>query len=480
MALIKDFSKIAGSAFVNFFIGLLTTPLITRLVEPEQYGNWSLFCIYSNVLSTILLLGSDYIIVRYYYTYEDRTYKSKLTRWCFLISSIAVILAGVPTVVILTHIRPNWSWFILCLLVFNVWMNILNRLVNLLLRFENKINVLSIMTILHKVLFVAFAVVSLLRIVGPKYELLSIATVFSTSITILGCVYFIRHLLRKTESVISYTLPKREMLSYGFPLMLSGCAYIFFQATDKLVIGHFCSDSDLGIYSSAASFLSLFAILQSSFTTVWWPSAMKNYERNPENKTLYIKANDMICFVMVMIGLTFIISKDLIIMLLGERFREAVVVLPFIIFQPILYTLSETTVVGLNFQKKSKVQLLITILSLIFNIVINIVLTKKYGIIGTSIAVGLSYIFFLIFRSVLSYCYFRVEYHFAKMYISVFMLFVFALIHTIFPGEIYSYLIVIPSYFCLCIMYRNVIKFVFEKFETGFNSIRNKINNSKI
>lgn len=476
MALIKDFSKIAGSSFINFLIGLLTTPLITRIVEPEQYGNWSLFCIYSSVLASILLLGTDYIIVRYYYKHEVRTYKTKLTRWCFTTSSIAVIIAGVPIVLVLAHIRPNWSWFILCLLVFNVWVNIINRLVNLLLRFENKINVLSIATILHKVLFVTIAVATLFCVTDQKYELLSIATVFSTSITILGCIYFIRYLFKNEGSAISYILPKRKMLTYGLPLMLSGCTYLLFQATDKLVIGHFCSEADLGIYSSAASFLSLFAILQSSFTTVWWPSAMKNYERNPENKVLYIKANDIICFIMIIIGLTFIISKDLIILLLGEQFRGAVVILPFIIFQPILYTLSETTVVGLNFQKKSKVQLLITISSLIFNIIINIILTKEFGIIGTSIAVGLSYIFFLTLRSILSYRYYKVEYHFTKMYISVFILFFFALIHTTHPGEMYSYLMVIPFYIIIGIMYRNVIQFVLEKFRTGYYSIKNKIN----
>lgn len=476
MALFKDFSKIAGSSFVNFFIGLLTTPLITRMVEPEQYGNWSLFCIYSNVLTAILLLGMDYIIVRYYYKHEDRAYKNKLTRWCFSVSLVAVIVSGIPIVVVIAYIRPNWSWFILCLLVFNVWVNIVNRLVNLLLRFENKINVLSITTIFQKVLFVTIAVAALYCIADRKYELLSIATVFSTSFTILGCLYFIRYIFKNSkETIDSNALPKREMLTYGLPLMLSGCAYIMFQATDKLVIGHFCSEEDLGFYSSAASFLSLFAILQNSFTTVWWPSAMKNYERNPENKLLYIKANDMICFIMVMIGLTFIISKDFIILLLGERFRSAIVVLPFIIFQPILYTLSETTVVGLNFQKKSKSQLLITISSLIFNIVVNILLTKHFGIIGTSIAVGLSYIFFLTFRSILSYRCYKVQYHFSKMYISIFLLFAFALIHTIFPIEIFSYLIVIPLYISICIMYRDIIKFIFEKFQIGYYRIKNKI-----
>lgn len=463
MALIKDFSKIAGSSFINLLIGLITTPLITRMVEPEQYGNWSLFSIYSNVLATILLLGTDYIIVRYYYKNEEFSYKKQLTRWCLFVTFIAIIIACAPIIIVVRYIRPNWEWFILCLLILNIWETILNRLVNLLLRFENKINVLSITTILHKVFFVSIAVTTLFFIRERAFEVLSIATVLSTCIIIIGCVYFIRYMFFKADKDLVYRLSPKEMFSYGLPLMISGCAYMLFQATDKLVIGRYCSESDLGIYSSAASFLSLFVILQGSFTTVWWPTVMRNYERNPENKSLYIKANDILCFVMVMVGLTFILSKDWIILLLGERFRSAVVILPFIIFQPILYTLSETTVVGLNFQKKSKSQLWITISSLFFNVIINILLTKAYGIIGTSIAVGLSYVFFLTLRSILSYHYYKVQYHFFKMYISVIILFLFALIHTLYPGEFASYLLVFVFYFIICALYTNVIKFGIEK-----------------
>lgn len=463
MALVKDFSKIAGSSLVNLLIGLLTTPLITRMVDPEQYGNWSLFSIYSNVLATILLLGTDFVVVRYYYKFDDLEYKKRLLRWCILISSLAILLSVVPIVTVLAFIRPSWSSFIFFLLIVNIWVNVANRLVNLILRFENKINVLSIATICQKVVFVAVAVVMFFFVKGDKFISLSFATVFSIIVVILGSVYFIRNMFSFNNTPDKYLLPHKEMLSYGLPLMISGCAYILFQATDKLVIGRYCSEADLGIYSSAASFLSLFAILQSSFTTVWWPSAMKNFEKNPDDKSLYIKANDIICFVMVMVGFTFILFKDFVIILLGENFRSAVVILPFIIFQPILYTLSETTVVGLNFKKKSKAQLCITISSLLFNIAINILLTKKFGIIGTSVAVGLSYIFFLTMRSLLSYHYYKVDYHFSKMYTSIFMLFGFALIHTLFPGELASYLIVIILYLCVCIMYKGVIGYGFNK-----------------
>lgn len=459
MALVKDFSKIAGSSFVNLLIGLLTTPLITRMVEPEQYGNWSLFSIYSNVLATILLFGTDYIIVRYYYKNDEISYKKQLTRWCLFVTLTAILIACVPIILVIRHIRPNWEWFVLCLLIINIWGTVLNRLLNLLLRFENKINVLSITTIFHKIFFVLIAVIALYFIRERGFELLSVATVLSTCLIIIGCAYFIRYMFIKSDNVLTYKFPQKEMFSYGLPLMVSGCAYMLFQATDKLVIGRYCSETDLGIYSSAASFLSLFVILQGAFTTVWWPTVMKNFERNPENKSLYIKANDIICFVMVMVGVTFILFKDYIILLLGEHFRGAIVILPFIIFQPILYTLSETTVVGLNFQKRSKAQLWITISSLIFNVGINILLTERYGIIGTSVAVGLSYVFFLTLRSILSYHYYKVQYHFSKMYVSITILFAFALIHTLYPEKLISYLLAIVFYMIICAMYTDVVRY---------------------
>lgn len=463
MSLIKDYSKISGSSFLNFLIGLFSTPLITRMVSPEQYGNWSLFCVYSNVLATILLLGSDHIIVRYYYKYEDRAYKSRLVRWSFKIAILSVIITCLPIVISFDYIRPTWSWLILGLLVINILMNVFNRLASLLLRFENKINILAITTILQKIIFIGIAISSLLCITNYRFEILALATLLSTGITVILSLCKVRYSFTKVSNINEYHLPKKEMFAYGIPLMLSGCAYILFQTTDKLIIGNYCSETDLGIYSSVASFLSLFAILQGAFTTVWWPLVMKNYEQSPNNKSLYVKANDIICFVLVMIGLTFILFKDLIILLLGDSYRSAVVILPFIVFQPILYTISETTVVGLNFQKKSKAQLFITLCSLLFNIIVSILLTKAMGIIGTAMAVCLSYIFFMTLRTVLSYHYYKVHYHFLRMYVSILVLFSFSLIHTFLPDSLFSYLLVFVCYFIMCVMYRDVIKLAINK-----------------
>ena len=462
--IVKDFSKIAGSSFINLLLGLLTTPLITRLVSPEQYGNWSLFCIYSSVFASICLFGSDYVIVRYYYENKDKRYRSQLVRWCCFVSLMIILVSSIPIYLILYHIRPSWNWIILCLLIINTTLNVLNRLINLLLRFENKINVLSLTTILHKITFVLIALFSLYYIKDYHFELLSISSTLSTFITIILCFYFITYLFRRNDST-QQPLPKRDMFFYGFPLMISGCTFLLFQTTDKLVVNFLCSESALGIYSSAASFLALFAIMQNSFTTIWWPLVMKNYEERPNNKSLYIQTNDILCFMTTIFGVLFILLKDMIILLLGHDYRSAVSILPFIIFQPILYTLSETTVIGLNFKKKSKALLYITISSLIFNVIVNVILTKSYGIKGTSIAVGLSYIFFLILRTIVSYHYYKIKFHFSKMFICVCVLFTFALIHSFYPDSVISYWISLIIFLIVLIMYKGVSVLIYKYFK---------------
>lgn len=455
MALVKDFSKIAGGSFINLLIGLLTTPVITRMVSPEYYGNWSLFVIYSNVLAYIMLLGTDQVITRYYYKYDEISYRVQLVKWCCLLPLCLILITSVPQVLILHYIRPSWNWLILCLFVLNTLANVFNRLLNILLRFENKINVLSLSIIFHKIIFVVVVVTSLYCIEGYQFKLLSFSSVISTSITTLMCLYFIGYLFYHKAEVVC-VLPKREMMSYGIPLMISGCSYLLFQTTDKLVVSHFLTELDLGIYSSAGSLLSLFAIFQSSFTTVWWPTVMKNYNQTPENHSIYIRANDVACFIMLFFGFTFILFKDVIVLLLGQDYRDVVLILPFIIFQPIMYTLSETTVIGLNFKKKSNVQLCVTFAALVFNVVVNIFFTKSHGIIGTSIAVGLSYIFFFALRTLASYNYYKIRFHFLKMFVCVFILFLFALVHSINSNSTVLCLVSFLSYLLVFIMYRNV------------------------
>ena len=45
--------------------------------------------------------------------------------------------------------------------------------------------------------------------------------------------------------------------------------------------------------------------------------------------------------------------KDLLVLLLGEDYRGASVMIPFLCLSPIMLTISDTTVIGITFSKKA-------------------------------------------------------------------------------------------------------------------------------
>ena len=86
---------IGGSSLINMAIGLLTTPVITRLVVPESFGQLSIFTMYTNLAVMILCLGMDQTLVRFYYESEDIKYKRELLRECVMLPLLMTLIGSI-------------------------------------------------------------------------------------------------------------------------------------------------------------------------------------------------------------------------------------------------------------------------------------------------------------------------------------------------------------------------------------------------
>lgn len=72
---------------------------------------------------------------------------------------------------------------------------------------------------------------------------------------------------------------------------------------------------------------------------------------------------------MVVLALGVVLFRDLLVLLLGDSFHDAIYIIPMLLFIPISYTISETTQVGINLMKKPRYHVMIAFLSAIVNIV---------------------------------------------------------------------------------------------------------------
>ena len=430
---LKHFAIIGGGTLINLLLGLFTTPMITRIVDPVEYGQHSVFLLYANLAVLVLVLGMDQGLGRYYYLKNELEYKRALlfrcVRYPFFTTIVIAILVLISSFTGL--IKYEFSPVVMVLLCVYTLLEVLLKFGLNINRLEYKSKMYSTLNIVTKIAYVGLALPLLFLFKGNDLIMLCIASAGSAFVVVTVSILFQKEMWNiRVNNDTACTIDRIELMKYAFPLTITmGITYLF-QALDRLSIKYFCTYADVGIYTSAISLVNIFAIIQTTFNTVWVPMAMEHYIKEPDNKVIYQKANQMITVIMFFCGASLILCKDVFALLLGEKYREAAYILPFLIFHPIMYTISETTVIGISFMKKSKMTILIAVASCLANFIGNTILVPRIGMQGAAISTGLSYVLFFVLRTVISNHYYYVDYKLKKIAIIIMIISAYALYNT--------------------------------------------------
>lgn len=463
-SIIKHFITIGIGTFINLILGVFTTPLITRIVDPIEYGKLSIFTMYSGIALLILCLGMDQALVRYYYVKKDDNYKSNLLFRCIKLPVIISLVVSV-IIVFLSYmklIKLEFNTFYIILLCLYTIIQILYRFSMALVRLEYNSKLYSTINILIKLFYILIALPLLLLIKKSYFLILVISTIMSCFICLLISVFSQVKLwnfmsMEKDNNIISL----KKLIKYAYPFIISMSITTLFQAIDKISLNYFYTYYEVGIYSSTMSLIHVFAIIQTTFNSMWMPMAVKHYTDSPEDTSFYIKGNNIITVIMFFFGLSLVLIKDVFAILLGSRYREAAFILPFLIFNPIMYTISETTVCGLVFKEKSKMQVLVALGACITNIIGNVILVPKLGCKGAAISTGISYIVFFMLRTLLSNRYYKINFETQKIYFITFCSCLFAFYNTFHTFDLISLIGYLVCITFIIILYRKTIDTIF-------------------
>lgn len=414
---IKQLLNVSIGTLITLVIGFFTTPVITRLVTTETYGVYSLFSMTSSIFLMFACLGLDQGYIRYYYLMETETKRNSLLKFCVLIPLLFVLLFGWVGVVVLRYQTGQHNNTISVLFFINVIALVLYRFSTLVLRMQSKTKLFSLINVIHKLTYVCFAIVFIHIFSNDNAISLPIAYTLAYVITsTVGVVISKNKFFKKNSRLYKSEIPFKEILRYSIPLLVSGGVFTIFQSLDKYCLNSFMGHSDVGVYSSAQSLMTVFSVIQSSFNTVWAPQAIRHFESNHSDTTYFKKMHEYIVVVMFSFGVLLILFKDIYVLLLGKSYRDAVSVLPFLVLNPVMYTISETTVNGLHFKKKSNWIVITVVLSALVNLVGNILLIPVLGIRGAAVSTGISYILFFILRTTLSKKVFFVDFNEFRLY----------------------------------------------------------------
>ena len=327
---------------------------------------------------------------------------------------------------------------------------------------EQDTKVYSVILISHRIIYAIVAIILLTCIPEKDVISLLIATTVSLLVVIIVALINKRYIwFNRSKFTISGDIEKKVsskvLLSYSVPFVFASISNWVFNATGKIALQHYATYSDVGYYSAAANIVALITIFQTTFSTIWVPMAVEHYERNPSEKNFFVKSNDVVCVGMISLGMIVVLLKDVFGWVLGGDYSPASFIFPCLVLHPVLFTISETTVYGINFYKKTYWHIVITVTSCIANILGNVVLVPLLGSKGAAISTGLSYIVFLFLRTFLSSRYYKVKFHYMKMVCSIAIFVIFCIYSTFHSSGFLSIILFGIGFAMLLVMYKACI-----------------------
>ena len=459
--LFKKFLTYFYGSGVGLVIGLVTTMISTRLLSPEDFGKASMFTLAVNVLMIFIIFGTDQAFVRFFYE-EEKELRSKLLFNSMKVPSLLLFVVLLFLFIfkdtVMVFLFDDNNPFVFLVLIISIVFQAIYRYALLVIRMQQKGHLYSLLEIVNKSVNLILLVI-LFYVMGSQYEIL----IYSTGITLVVLTGVSILLEKKFWKPLSKTTSKprhsqRDIIQFSYPLVLTTLITWLFQSFDKIALRQWSDFEELGLYSAAFRIVALLNVVQVSFTTFWSPVCYEHFEKHPDDREFFSKTSKIIGFIMFLIAVVTILFKDIIVMLLGSDYKEAAIIMPFLIFMPMMYTLSETTVIGLNFSKKTKWHILIASIACMANIIGNFILVPPYGAAGAAVSTGLSFVIFFVLRTHLSLKYYYVDYGLKRVYFLIGCISGYALQNMIWPHHLITYVTGVVLIILIVALYSKELK----------------------
>ncbi|NKB57274.1 MAG: oligosaccharide flippase family protein [Alphaproteobacteria bacterium] len=230
--------------------------------------------------------------------------------------------------------------------------------------------------VLEILLKVVFLVYMNLTYMGVLYSVLWSEIIFGVGIF---CVLQYRHRIGFSPEIA------RRLLSYVFPLILSGLFMFVVHQGDRFFIRIFDGLDSTGIYGLGYKFGSIVnALIYTGFATIWFPFIFKVKEDGQLRelcRTVLIGFGAVTCFATLVLC---VFGAELVSLMVPREFQEAARVLPLIAISYIFWIIFQLFHTIFFIRERTKLVLVISLSAAIINTLLNVVLVPEYGYIGAA------------------------------------------------------------------------------------------------
>lgn len=380
-------------------LGLITLPIVAWLFSPEDIGRLTMLQVTVSFALLLFSLGLDQAYVREFHEVED---KPGLLKAVFIpgFAVLLLVLAGL--------ILSPWSISELLfgidslllsgLMIMAILLSFFSRFLSLILRMQERGLAFSMSQLLPKLFFLVIVVGYLWLGAEAIFENLMLANVLALSMVFIVYAWNTRKDWIPALTASIDKAKQNQMIRYAIPLIGSGVAFWGLTAMDKVFLRSLSTFEELGIYSVAVSFAGAALVFQAIFSTVWAPVVYKWAAEGVDPQKIKNVMDYVTLAVIVIWSLAGMFSW-VVTYILSPEYDSVQYILLAAMAYPLLYTLSESTGVGIGIQRKTLFSLLAAIVALAINAIANWFLIPIYGAAGAAMGSALAFFIFFAMRT---------------------------------------------------------------------------------
>lgn len=384
-----------GSAAISF----LTLPVMTWIFPVEDIGRFAILQIAITLSFVFFGFALDQIFVREFYEYKDKDVllKTLMTPGLFLFIFFGLFfyIFDVNASEILFGDVVELNDFMLFLIFFCCF--IINFL-SINMRMSGNSESYCLITIFPKLCLFLFVILNCFFMDKSNFSYIFISLFFSYLLCFCLSIFLCR---KEYVGFFKCQLDKfflRSSIKLSIPLFVATGAYWGITGSDKFLLRYLSSFEEVGIYSVAMSFAGVAVLIQGLFSTLWTPIFYKwSSEGLDEKKLSKIVEKLLAVFV---IAYCFIGGGAwLAAYIVPEDYFLIKYILPSCVGGPLLYMLSETTVVGIYLKRKYHLSMIAAFVSFLLAFGLNYILIPFFGAAGASVATSFGFLSLLVLRT---------------------------------------------------------------------------------
>ncbi|HEX7555156.1 MAG TPA: oligosaccharide flippase family protein [Leptolinea sp.] len=393
---IKDMAIYAPSQFLPALTAFITTPILTRIFPPAEYGYWALAASISEFLIALAVSGYGSAVLRYYPIYES---KSTLNIFFATITgSIAVSITIVAWIILLTLLffsdfLPTGLVPLLHIIILIFMVQSIYSVFITILRTQGRSGVFTSFQLITKYADLGLGLL-LVLVFGFRVD----GLLWSTFLIISLLLPFLIHQTTKGVGIHiqHFHFPDAlEIWQYAWPLTLGNVAMWGLRVSDLFIISLFRPEREVGIYSVSYSISSksiellvaLFLLSVSPLIYSTWEK--EGQEATEKTLTMITRVYLLICLPAA-VGLS-VLALPFVSLLTAPDYYEGSRIVGFVVFSSFIWGLSNIAMLGTAIKKKAGRLGANQIIAAATHIGLQFLMVPRFGYIAAAISTLIGY-----------------------------------------------------------------------------------------